>query len=168
MENKDIYIDKAAKWSPKNPQKAKKIKLNKANKIPQYSEVKGLLTLTEKPTSDENGLLKVVCAYCDRYFYPKYSAIRSRIKSLEKVKGGELRLYCSDGCKKACSIYGRVLWAKGDRPATSREVQPALLKMRLKHDNYECQRCGKSTHDNVELHCHHITGVEQNQLSLPT
>ena len=51
-------------------------------------------------------------------------------------------------------------YPKGFKKSTSREVQPDLRKMVLARDNWECQMCGSDE----ELHCHHITGVEQNPI----
>ena len=83
---------------------------------------------------------------------------------------GEHRLYCSDGCKRACPIYGkrtktlmkedairagRLNWLE-----LNREVQPELRQMVLKRDDYKCVKC-----DNVnELHCHHIFPVSTDPL----
>ena len=64
----------------------------------------------------------------------------------------------------------QILWSRTEeyflnrpQPVTSREVQPELRQMRLEKDDYTCQKCHR-TIDEAELHCHHITGVEQNPI----
>jgi 5-methylcytosine-specific restriction endonuclease McrA len=49
---------------------------------------------------------------------------------------------------------------KGFKPSTSREVQPELRQMVFERDEWTCQRCESTT----SLHCHHITGIEQNPI----
>ena len=93
----------------------------------------------------------------------------ARVRVLYGQKGwkGEARFYCSERCKSACPIYRKILHSEGyskkARSATSREVQPELRQMRLECDGYICQKCHR-TIDEAELHCHHITGVEQNPI----
>ena len=50
---------------------------------------------------------------------------------------------------------------RGFKKATSREVQPELRQMVLERDGWTCQRCEETE---VELHCHHITGILQNPI----
>lgn len=121
------------------------------------------LTIDEKPKRGRNGLLMVLCTYCGRYFYPEEKDVLNRAMILNRKSGGEARLYCSDGCKQACPTFYQQLYPRGFKEETSREVQPELRQMRLEIDNYTCQKCGK-TIDEIQLHCHHITGVEQNPI----
>jgi hypothetical protein len=74
---------------------------------------------------------------------------------------GEGRFYCSQSCKIACPIFSKRKYPSTFRVTTSREVQPELRQMVLKRDNYTCQKCEEK---DVELHCHHFTGVEQNPI----
>jgi hypothetical protein len=77
---------------------------------------------------------------------------------------GEGRLYCSEACKQACPIYKQLLYPKGFKAATSREVQPELRQMVLARDNYICQRCDKTkdelSEEGIALHCHHLEGIQ--------
>lgn len=110
---------------------------------------------------DEN-VLQVRCAYCGRWFTPNLSRIGARMAALNwnMKDNNEGRLYCSDACKQECPIFRQVGFPKGYKKATSRETQPELRQLVLKRDNYECQKCGA-----IEpLHCHHMTGVEQNPI----
>ena len=74
-------------------------------------------------------------------------------------------MYCSDGCKIACSIFRQVLYPKGFKKTTSREVQPELRQLVLERDDYTCQYgdCGLTVNDS-EIHCHHIEGINQNPI----
>lgn len=130
------------------------------NKKVLFSIYANKLTIEESPKEDENGYLLVKCAYCGRYFTPKYAAVHCRIRSLKGTLLGENRLYCSDGCKNACPIYQQRKFPKGYKKASSREVNPLVRQMCLVRDNYKCQRCGVSIAD-VELHAHHIEGAVQ-------
>ncbi len=162
-ENKDKFKEFNKKYREKNRDKFNKQRKEYRERIPEFSKIKDLLTVSEKSISDENGLLKVLCTYCDRYFYPRAGDIEKRIRSLSGQLKGENKLFCSNNCKKSCPIFRQHKYPKGYKPSTSREVQPELRKMRLKLDNYECQKCGKSI-DETPLHCHHYTGTVQNPI----
>jgi len=115
----------------------------------------------EKGPVEVNNEIQCRCSYCKNYFKPSRSQLISRIKALEgKHQSGESRLYCSDGCKSLCPIYGRSKYPKHFKPDISRPDQPELREMVLERDNNQCQRCGSSE----DLHCHHITGVEINPI----
>ncbi len=134
-------------------------------RIPIYETYAHKISYVEETRRYPKNLnwLQVRCTYCDKWFIPITDSVQKRVKSLDDRGSGEGRLYCSGGCKKACSIYGQYKYPKGFKPSTSREVQPELRKLVLKRDNYTCQKCGKNIED-VELHCHHIEGVEQNPI----
>lgn len=118
------------------------------------------LTIEEDPKEDENGYLLAKCAYCGQYFYPTNRILLHRAESLNNIGCGERRLYCSQGCKKACPIYGRQDFPKGFKKASSREVDPLIRQLCLKRDDYTCQRCGALITE-AELHAHHIEGAVQ-------
>jgi 5-methylcytosine-specific restriction endonuclease McrA len=108
-----------------------------------------------------DGVLWVKCAYCGKWFEPKLHVVVDRIRFIELGRSFESKFYCSNSCKNACPIFNRKKFPAGYKRATSREVQPELRQIVLKRDNYTCQKCDKSE---VELHCHHITGVKQNPI----
>lgn len=108
-------------------------------------------------------VLQVKCKYCDQVFTPSLRVVQNRLRELKRVGRGEGNFYCSENCKKACPTFRQMKYPKGFKSGTSREVQPELRKMVLGRDNYRCQICGKGLEE-VQLHCHHITGVEQNPL----
>ena len=114
-------------------------------------------------------LLQVRCKYCGNWFNPTMAEVRRRIQAITSGfanKRGEANLYCSDGCKRACPIYGQVKYPKGFKNNSSREVQPELRKMVLERDNWTCQKCGKSKeeHPDLELHCHHIFPLNEDPI----
>ena len=92
---------------------------------------------------------------------PKRSNVRNRISSatLGNIEG-EGRFYCSENCKKSCSIFGKNKYQEGYAPATSREVQKELRIMAFERDEYTCQKCGT----NNNLHAHHIEGLNINPI----
>ena len=112
-----------------------------------------------KCKKSKNGTLEVQCMYCGKWYQPIKWSIHNKIQCIKGNGEGEQNLYCSDQCKQACPTYGKVLYPKGFKVNTSREVQPHLRKLVLKRDNYTCQKCGC---DDKQLHCHHITGIELN------
>ena len=108
-------------------------------------------------------LLGIECAYCGKVFVPRSSEVETRVKVIKGKAAGEANFYCSENCKTACPTYRQRSYPKGFKPASSREVQPELRKLVLKRDNFACKICGNSL-EYIELHCHHITGVEQNPI----
>lgn len=104
------------------------------------------------------------CKYCGKMYTPKNSEVIRKIKAMNGTGRGESNIYCSDSCKHNCPTYGQVLYPRGFKPTTSREVQPELRKMVLERDNWTCQKCekGKDTYPELELHCHHINPVVNN------
>jgi len=121
------------------------------------------LTIEECSKSDKDGLLLAKCTYCGHYFYPTRTEISNRVKALKGQKIGESRLYCSQGCKDSCSIYGKEKWPEGYGKKRNTEVVPELRQLALERDDYECQRCGKHIND-VALYIHHIHGATQNKM----
>lgn len=106
-------------------------------------------------------VLQTTCTYCGKWFTPSMRSVTNRVSYINGKSCRESRLYCSVECKGACPIFNQNKYPKGFKRDTSREVQPELRQMVLKRDKWTCQKCEES---NVELHCHHITGVEQNPI----
>ncbi len=122
------------------------------------------LTVDEFPILHSDGIhLEVKCKYCGKYFIPTSMSIRHRMASLNGIFNGVNYLYCSEGCKESCPIFGQHKYPKGFKKVTAREVDPILRQMCFERDNWECQICGLSTEE-VTLHCHHIEGYTQNPL----
>jgi len=109
--------------------------------------------------NEDKNILETKCTYCGKWFKPTPSQVYERVRCLDKI-GSDGRLYCSNECKQACPIFGKILYPKGFQKETSREVQPELRQMRFEIDNYTCQSCGKHQDELlVPLHCHHIEGI---------
>jgi len=115
---------------------------------------------------EDNQFIQVKCLNCDKWFTPKNNEVKNRLASINGLKGkqGESRLYCSEGCKKVCPIYGSVWTLKNlNNPIKKpqREMQPQLRKMVLERDKHTCQICGAT---NCKLICHHMTSVKKNPI----
>lgn len=130
---------------------------------PWFDTFVSQIDYAEEIKKDADGLMLVKCTYCNRWYLPLTTDVTHRIRCLEGKDPGEKRFYCSEGCKQACPIYNRTKFQKGFKPETSREVQPELRQMVLERDNWTCQKCDK-TIEEVELHCHHIEGLNQNPI----
>ena len=135
--------------------------------IPRYSTYHLQLTpygVECRRNDVDSNVLEVKCLYCDKWYQPSLISIQNKIQTIKGNKSGERNLYCSDNCKLSCPIYKKVKYPKGHgKSGSSREVQPQpqLRKLVLERDNYKCVRCGRGI-DEVQLHCHHLTGVELN------
>jgi len=135
-----------------------------SNNIPVYNTYAKQLSpygIVCRRNKENNNILEVKCMYCDRLYIPTLKSVQHKIDCINGKMSGESNLYCSDTCKQACPTYHQILYPKGYKTNTSREVQPALRKCVLKRDNYTCQKCGAK---NTELHCHHYEGIEVNPI----
>jgi len=134
------------------------------NNIPVYNTYTKQLKpygIACRRNKEDNNVLEVKCMYCDRWHIPTMNSIQMKIQCINGKQSGERNLYCSNECKQACPTYRQILYPKGYKTNTSREVQPVLRKCVLKRDNYTCQKCGAI---DVELHCHHYEGIEVNPI----
>jgi len=160
--NKDMISTKNKEYYKLNKSliahKTKKYKNSKAS----YEVYKDELTVDESPRlAKDNKSLETKCKYCNQYFIPSTSQARRRVQALKGQTEGDCSLYCSQGCKESCPIYGQILYPKGFKPASSREVNPLVRQMCFERDNWRCQICG-ATQKEAPLHCHHIEGYAQN------
>jgi hypothetical protein len=109
------------------------------------------LSLYEEIKEDQ-----IKCKYCGKWMKPTNIQVRNRLKSIRE-NGDGAYIYCSDQCKEECPVYNKILYPRGFKPASSREVNPVLRQLVLERDNYICQKCFKNQKElNVGLHCHHI------------
>lgn len=97
----------------------------------------------EEVREASNGNLECKCTYCGSWFEPTRTQIDHRLSAINGTVSGEARLYCSDGCKVSCPIFGQRIYPKNYKKANPNEVDPELRKMVLARDEYYCQRCGK-------------------------
>lgn len=119
------------------------------------------LTIDEAPRLHHDGKhLEVKCRYCGKYFIPKNIEIQRRVQALNGTMEGDCYLYCSKHCKTACPTYRQILYPKGFKQATSREVSKLVRQLCFERDNYTCQNCG-ATQKDAQLHCHHLIPVAE-------
>ena len=140
--------------------------------LPPYDLFSPQLSLCEevRRNCEDLNILETKCAYCGKWYIPTYYNANNRSQYIKGNYDIEYRFYCSDGCKKACPIYGkspdqlikkdavragRLNWLE-----LNREVQPELRQMVLKRDEWTCQKCGYTN----ELYCHHIYPVATDPL----
>lgn len=142
-ENKTIIIEKKKQYN---------------NSPANYKTFKDKLTSFEDPCESKEGYLEVKCATCRKYFIPTNLQVRSRLRALNGNQSGEHRLYCSDACKEACSVFWQRKYPKGFKKPSNKEYQPEFRQMILERDNYTCQVCNKQF-DKKQLHAHHLTPV---------
>jgi len=154
--------DKIKYFKAKEAKIRRKIRNMYSQKL-SYWKYANQLSVDDKPIKHPDGSLIVKCTYCGRPFRPNFQSVRNRIYAINGTASGESRLYCSEHCKASCPTFNRNLWPAGFKKSTSREVQAELRQIRLEIDRYRCQKCGKHIRD-IELHCHHITGVVQNPI----
>ena len=119
----------------------------------------------EVKDSEDGAFIEVKCAYCGKWMIPTNQQVASRLQSARGTSGGELRIYCSDGCKSSCPTYNQIKYPKKFRKATSRESNPVLRQLVLKRDNYKCQKCGVTAGGDIQLHCHHVVPATQNPMT---
>ena len=106
-------------------------------------------------------LIQVRCqnSSCREWFNPMNMQVASRLSVINGTSNGSAYMYCSDECKKSCSVYSKHKYPEGFKPKNDydREVQPELREMVLERDNNTCQKCGKSKEEfpDIVLHCHH-------------
>ena len=77
--------------------------------IPTYNHFKNKLVEEMRRNEKDKNILEVRCSYnkCKKWFVPRLGDVYHRVETLNSNKGmGENRLYCSDECKKLCSIFG--------------------------------------------------------------
>ena len=158
-----------------NRNKIKEYRGNNGNKIKEYNREYNKscalyntfisqISYAEPTRRDPENweLLQVKCAYCGKWFNPIVRDIYNRIKALEGYLGGEIRLYCSKGCKKLCPTYHKIKYSaeESNTKQLSREVQPELRQMVFERDEWTCIKCGET----IGLQCHHIEGIRWNPI----
>lgn len=108
-------------------------------------------------------LLEAKCAYCGKWMFPTRLQVKNRIIAINTISSGEQRFYCSENCRLSCPIFNQVLWPRGFKKATSREVVPLLRQLVLERDDYTCQKCGATT-ETAQLHVHHEKSYTLNKI----
>lgn len=168
LHSSEKYKIKRKIWKIVNVEKIRKCAREKAHGVASFNTYAHRLTPIEECRIEKNTIdtLQVKCTYCGAWFTPELSNVIRRLGCINGNISGEQRFYCSINCKKVCPIYRQKLYPKDmTKRSMSREVQPELRKLVFERDRYICQKCEKSQLElDVPLHCHHITGVEQNPI----
>lgn len=108
--------------------------------------------------------LQVRCYKCREWFHPLRTQVDARVAVLYGKSTGESNFYCSDECKKSCSVYRRSSYLISSVPPSKRPlIDPIWTKMVLERDNYTCQICDR-THLEVKIHAHHIESAALNPI----
>jgi 5-methylcytosine-specific restriction endonuclease McrA len=116
-----------------------------------------------RPCPENLKLLEVKCAYCGKWMKPTNLQIQNRLQVFNGQMSGECRFYCSENCKQSCPTFNQILWPRGFKKATSREVVPLLRQLVLERDAYTCQKCGATT-ETAQLHVHHEKSYTLNKI----
>jgi 5-methylcytosine-specific restriction endonuclease McrA len=103
-------------------------------------------------------LLEIQCFKCNKWYVPKQSSIRDRLRALNKQVGVENHLYCSSECKNSCSVFRKqtknylVIYDvnNADKFYTKPELKSWANEV-LTRANYICEYCG-----NLATIGHHI------------
>lgn len=114
---------------------------------------------TRRSTSNKD-ILEVTCSVCGNWFIPTNQQICNRLSFLEGRTVYENKLYCSESCKKNCSVFQQRKFPKWFKKNVNRTTQSELRQLCLERDNFECIKCGCKEN----LICHHIEGIVHNPL----
>lgn len=123
-------------------------------KIPLFNTYAHKISYAEevRRNPEKDDWLQVKCTKCKEWFTPTAKAVTGRISSLNGGYG-ECRFYCSDVCKKECSVfkckkYPRNFNVKSDYTVSELNI---WRKEILKRSNHLCEYCGKPANT-----AHHI------------
>ena len=108
--------------------------------------------------SGDGDILITKCVYCGKEFPPTLAQVGMRLQAVNGKIQGEMNMYCSDICKRACPTYRAHKYYKGKKIGGTREVPAEFRHMALADRNYTCERCGKTEGG---LHVHHIDGYTE-------
>jgi hypothetical protein len=128
--------------------------------LPLFETYASQLNWCEETRRDPNNkdLLQVRCTEfnCRKWFTPTLIQVWGRNEALKSklINGVERRFYCSDRCKKNCSIFRTQSKFK-----QTRINQAEWAKMVKDRDSHICQLCGDSG-----ITAHHIESLYQNPI----
>jgi 5-methylcytosine-specific restriction endonuclease McrA len=130
------------------------------NNIPMYDTYAHQLEPYEecRRSPDDSNVLEVKCTWCKKWYVPKGHDVGNRIAYLDRDGS---KFYCSLECKNLCPLYHRsadslmkqvAIKNKTYTPPISNETNSYTIKLTLKRDDHECQKCGSKKN----LHVHHM------------
>jgi len=114
--------------------------------IPLYDTYALKLSFVEevRRSPKDPNILEVRCTNCKSWYIPTAVAVYNRVAVLKGQQGGENRFYCSNKCKKICSIYGKVLYQENhprNKKLYTQEEYETFRQFVLERDDYKCQYC---------------------------
>ena len=111
---------------------------------------------------ENNDLLQVRCteSSCRKWFNPTLNQVTSRVGALNNCTGGENSFYCSDECKKNCSIFNQKLYPKGFKNNEDTSRIEEWAEMVKERDGYVCKICGSKEN----LRAHHYESIWSNPI----
>ena len=92
-------------------------------------------------------ILQVRCSYnqCRKWYTPSTNSVVNRIQVIKDNRGGNNNFYCSEECKRDCSIYNisiEQLMATSKSYYTTHELRIWREEV-LKRADYKCEYCGE-------------------------
>ena len=121
----------------------------------RYATYADRLTVDEQAESNAKGELVVRCFKCASKFVPTNAQAQKRVQALSGTVKGEYHLYCSQGCKDSCSIYGANYDPAEASHGTYALRNPEWAQLVKERDGFTCQKCG----DTGVVQAHHIEPV---------
>lgn len=115
------------------------------NNIPLYDTYAHYINWCEevRRNKKDDSILEVKCFHCNKWYIPTRKDIQNRIQSFEGNIRGEYHFYCSEECKKSCSIFGREKYQIGHpKLDKDRPYQIEWSQMVKEQANYQCEICG--------------------------
>lgn len=152
-------IDK--RWYSNNKARASSNSVRHRMSPAKFSAFGGRLP-AEDGVVENNGLVTILCKHCRKRFTPTTGQCHSRIAATVSTVKGDSNFYCSEKCKRSCSIYGVSKFRRGEKNTTeaARSCQNSMRKnLKLMQcdsvgHNY-CERCG----DIIDVDMHHTLPV---------
>ena len=174
--NKDRKIEQEKEWQKNNRKKFHEYSILWNNSPALYDtyfeRLSKYMEVRKDPENNEYIQVKCYNSTCGNWFTPTNANVQHRLQSIDGTLHGENNLYCSDECKKTCTVFGKRSDASLLKPSSGFDnfyqkiirkniMQDELSKICLAFDNYTCQHCLKSTDEypDLILHAHHTYPV---------
>ena len=81
--------------------------------IPLYDTYAHQISYTEevRRNKEDKNIIEVKCTYCGKWYILTATNMKDRIRALNENGYGEVRLYCSNECKKECPIFSKIKYS---------------------------------------------------------
>ena len=104
-ENKEKVKAVKKEYATNNKEKIKARRKEHNRQLAKYSTCGDRLFADTARCADD-GFLEVICKTCGTFFKPTNSQVSGRVSGLRTGKG-ECHFYCSEECKRSCSVFRR-------------------------------------------------------------